>query len=278
MFAPKLDKMSRYDSLIEKHLNYFRGRGFRLLNDRVYCDFCEYSIKIDKTHIKTQLSSHLKCQKHRKSEVIKGLLDNAIRQALPLYGFSRMICEKSNDSRNVLVRNFGLQTGSLSDRNDSSNSVSGKTTFRSNGDQTTSDSKDIKQDFCEVSPHYQKKHMSRSVLPDKRDFRLNKKNDSENERISLFNKPKSQVRQRPQQQLFDENQPQQQLNLNDQSMQCQDEPCGRQFNQFRMHLPMNDANRVLGISLTIKNGSLPNAVFNSQNDLKGLDFILLMQL
>jgi hypothetical protein len=65
--------MSRYHSLIEKHLNTYRGRGFRLLNERVYCDFCEYSIKIDKTHIKTQLSSHLRSQKHQKNETMKGV-------------------------------------------------------------------------------------------------------------------------------------------------------------------------------------------------------------
>lgn len=72
MFASKLEKMSRYESLIEKHLTAYRGRGFRLLDERVYCDFCEYSIKIDKTHIKTQLSSHLKSQKHQKNEALKG--------------------------------------------------------------------------------------------------------------------------------------------------------------------------------------------------------------
>jgi hypothetical protein len=66
--------MSRYERLVCKHLSHYRKRGFRLVNDRVYCDYCEYSIKIDKTHIKTQLSSHLRSQRHQRNEAFKLIL------------------------------------------------------------------------------------------------------------------------------------------------------------------------------------------------------------
>lgn len=66
--------MSRYERLVLKHLSHYKGRGFRLVNDRVYCDYCEYSIKIDKTHIKTQLSSHLRSQRHHRNEAFKTIL------------------------------------------------------------------------------------------------------------------------------------------------------------------------------------------------------------
>lgn len=59
----------KYRNLISKHLENFKERGFVLIDDQdMFCRFCEYSIKIDRKHIKGQIQSHLKSQKHQFNE------------------------------------------------------------------------------------------------------------------------------------------------------------------------------------------------------------------